>query len=181
MDGRAGTVDGRTTGSPRPGAPAEHTSGAGPAPTPPHRSSRRWPLRSYLELSPLATAVPCFRLHTRLVLSEWDLATVAGTVELIVSELTTNSVRASLGLQGSRYGGIWKPGTPPVRLWLCSDRRQVVVNVWDGNDQPPRRGDPDPEAEGGRGLLLVETLAAKWGTYTPTNATGKIVWATIRL
>lgn len=172
-------MDGPTAGSPRPGVPPERGSGAGPVPASPGQPPHRWPLRSYLELSPLATAVPCFRVHARLVLFEWDLAVIADTVELIVSELTTNAVRASLGLQGSRYNGVWTPGTPPVRLWLCSDRRQVVVNVWDGNDRLPQRRETDPEADGGRGLLLVETLAATWGTHTPSGATGKTVWATI--
>ena len=50
-----------------------------------------WPLTSNLELGALASAVPCARLHARLVLLEWGLAHIADDAELIVSELTTNA------------------------------------------------------------------------------------------
>jgi hypothetical protein len=85
-----------------------------------------WLLRSYLELSPLPTAVPCARGHARLVMAEWNLACLADTVELIVSELVTNGLRASAGLLGSRFGGRWSPGVPPVRMWLSSDYCTVL-------------------------------------------------------
>lgn len=70
-----------------------------------------------------------------------------------------------------------EPGVPPVRLWLQSDGRRVLVQVWDGNDRRPVRKDAGPEALGGRGLMLVETVSAEWGTYNPERSTGKIVWA----
>jgi len=37
--------------------------------------------------------------------------------------------------------------------------------------------DVDEQAEGGRGLLLVEALSAKWDWYTQTEMGGKVVWA----
>ena len=43
-------------------------------------------------------------------------------------------------------------------LWLRSDGAQVMILVWDINPQPPQRVEAGEEAEGGRGLLLVETL-----------------------
>jgi hypothetical protein len=74
-----------------------------------------WPLQSFLELGPLPSAVPCARLHARQVVWEWGLVRLSEDIELIVSELVTNAVRASEGLM---------PGVPHVRLWLCSDRDQ---------------------------------------------------------
>ncbi|HUY45698.1 MAG TPA: ATP-binding protein [Streptosporangiaceae bacterium] len=139
-----------------------------------------WPLRSYLELSPLPTAVPCARGHARLVMAEWGLAGLADTVELIVSELVTNGLRASAGLLGSRFGGRWSPGFPPIRMWLSSDRRTVLVQVWDGNDRMPARKEPSPDAEGGRGLLVVEALSEAHGAFRPEHASGKVVWARYR-
>jgi anti-sigma regulatory factor (Ser/Thr protein kinase) len=139
--------------------------------------SDNWPLKSHLELAPLPSAVPCARLHARQVAWEWGQEVLTETIELIVSELVTNGLRASAGLTGSRYKGQWRPGVPPVRLWLCSDRKSVLVQVWDGNDREPVRQDVDPGAIGGRGLLLVEALSAEWGTYTPERSTGKVVWA----
>jgi anti-sigma regulatory factor (Ser/Thr protein kinase) len=136
-----------------------------------------WPLQSYLELGALPGAVPSARLHVRLVLHEWRLAESVETVELIVSELITNAVQASQKLTGSRYRGRWRPGMPPVRLWLESDREQVLVQVWDGNDQLPELQEPEPDADHGRGLLIVENLSAKFGVYRPERSSGKVVWA----
>ncbi len=130
-----------------------------------------------LELGALPTAVPCARLHTKHVLREWNLPELADTAELIVSELVTNAVRASAGLMSSRYAGRWVPGVPPVRLWLVSDGQHIVIQVWDANEQMPARQDPAPDAERGRGLLLVESLSAEWGSYTPEMSSGKVVWA----
>ena len=53
------------------------------------------PLQTSLVLGALPTAVACARLHTRNVMYEWGLATIADSVELVVSELVTNAVRAS--------------------------------------------------------------------------------------
>jgi anti-sigma regulatory factor (Ser/Thr protein kinase) len=136
-----------------------------------------WKLCTFLELGALPTAVPCARLHTRQVLWEWHLDALTGTAELIVSELVTNAVRASTGLTGSRRSGRWVPGTPPVRLWLSSERQRVLIQVWDGNDRHPAPQDPGPDAESGRGLLLVDSLSAKWGCYSPEWSSGKVVWA----
>ena len=50
-----------------------------------------WPLRSYLELGALPTAVPCARLHARQLVWEWGLNGLAANTELLVSELVTNA------------------------------------------------------------------------------------------
>jgi hypothetical protein len=138
-----------------------------------------WELRTFLELGALPSAVPCARLHTRQVLWEWHLDALADTAELIVSELVTNAVHASAGLTGSRRSGRWVPGMPPVRFWLWSDRKRILVQVGDGNDRHPAPQDPGPDAESGRGLLLVESLSADWGSYPPDRSSGKVVWALI--
>jgi len=52
----------------------------------------------------------------------------------------------------------------------------MVIEVWDaapGKPVPARTDDPD--AEGGRGLLLVEALSSGWGWYATPY--GKTVWA----
>jgi anti-sigma regulatory factor (Ser/Thr protein kinase) len=118
-------------------------------------------------------------LHARQVLWEWGLRAHADSVELIVSELVTNGLRASEGLTGSRYAGRWTPGVPPLRLWLRADDRRVEIQVWDGNDKPPTPQVADVGAEGGRGLLLVEAVSTKWGSYQAEESSGKIVWAVV--
>jgi hypothetical protein len=138
-----------------------------------------WPLRSHLELGALPSAVPCARLHAKQVLWEWGLDALAEAVELIVSELVTNGLQASEGMTESRCRGLWASGVPPVQLWLCSDKQNILVQVWDGNDRRPERKEVDLEAAGGRGLLLVEALSAEWGTYAPGRSSGKVVWALV--
>ena len=143
------------------------------------RGTGEWARRTFLELGALPTAVPCARLHVRQVLWEWGRITPAEAVELITSELVTNAVHASQDLTGSRFAGRWAPGLPPVRLWMTSGRQCVVVQVWDGNHQLPVARGATPDAESGRGLVLVQNLSTGWGTYTPGNSSGKVVWAAV--
>ncbi|MGH7734824.1 MAG: hypothetical protein ACREOE_14320, partial [Gemmatimonadales bacterium] len=88
----------------------------------------QWPYQTFLELGALAGAVPCARLHARLVLREWGLAAVSDDTEAVVSELVTNGVRASRAA-----------GHDAVRMWLVSDLGRVVVFVWDASPQPLAR------------------------------------------
>jgi hypothetical protein len=138
-----------------------------------------WPLKSYLGLGALPSAASCARLHAKHRLWEWGLEDFSDSVELVVSELITNGLKASVGLIGSRIGGKWRPGVPPIRLWLCSDKERVLIQVWDGNDRMPEAENDDPLGESGRGLLLVEALCVDWGTFRPEGDSGKVVWGVI--
>ncbi len=174
------TSPGRRPSAPR---PAEHEPNR-LLPNPPEGDPAalalsEWPFQSYLELGALPSAVPCARLHARQVLWEWGLQGHTDPAELVVSELVTNGVRASRGVLGSRFGGRWSAGTPPVRLWLQSDHRTVLVQVWDGNNRMPTRQELDPESEGGRGLWLLEAISEDWGAFRPEHASGKVAWAAL--
>ena len=151
--------------------------------TPPQREGMRmagdWLLQDYLELGALPGAVPCARLHARQLLWEWGLHRVSETVELLVSEIVTNAVRASQELVADRFGSRRPAEIPTVRLWLSSDRATVLIQVWDADHRMPRRQGTEPEAESGRGLLLVEALSAEWGSYVPNGWRGKVVWASV--
>ena len=138
----------------------------------------QWPLQSFLELGALAGAVPCARLHARHVLREWGLAGLADSCELLVSEMITNGVQASRAMTQAA-----------VRLWLVSDRAQVVILAWDASPLPPVPADPRADSENGRGLLLIDAISERWGWYFPeqqpsTGAPGqggKVVWAVVQL
>ena len=105
------------------------------------------------------------------------MAALADTVELFVSEIITNAVRVSASLPRRRRKAGPAPGALPVRLWLTSDLRRVMIGVWDGDHHRPTPLNAGLDAEAGRGLLLVETLSAQWGCYVPDGQDGKIVWA----
>ncbi|MFC9385243.1 ATP-binding protein [Streptomyces venezuelae] len=117
------------------------------------------------------------RLARRLVavrLDEWGVPYGTGaheTVVLVAAELATNAVR---------HGHV--PGRD-FRLALRVDDGLARVEVSDTRAErvPPRPGQlpgPGPEpADGGRGLLLVEGLAERWGWCPRPGAPGKTVWA----
>jgi anti-sigma regulatory factor (Ser/Thr protein kinase) len=131
------------------------------------------PLQTHLELAALPSAVSCARGHVRSVAREWGLAHLADTAELLASELVTNAVRAS-GRLTTRAD---RAAVPVVRIWVATDRTSISLHVWDGNDNMPVRKHVRPQDEGGRGLLLVETLGKDWGAYR--EASGKVVWAVV--
>src|SRR5262249_41549047 len=124
-----------------------------------------WPLTSKLELGALASAVPCTRLHARLVLLEWSLGHIADAAELIVSELTTNAIHAI---------------HHPITLLLKSDRRTLLIQVWDLLPDPPRLQPHAIDAESGRGLQLVSALSDRWG-FSRSDSGGKVVWALLQV
>jgi anti-sigma regulatory factor (Ser/Thr protein kinase) len=131
--------------------------------------AEEWPLRSHLELGALPGAVPCARLHARQVLWEWGLCAFSENAELLVSELLTNAIKASLPAER----------VLPVRLWLSSDRSRLLIQVQDTNRHPPARTRADNDDESGRGLHIVEAISTKWGWHTKEDHSGKIVWALI--
>ncbi|MFD9125530.1 ATP-binding protein [Kitasatospora sp. NPDC059571] len=107
------------------------------------------------------------------LLCAWGSGDLVDTVKLLLSEIFTNAVRhAATGPSGT-------PGR--IRATLCQSRDSLTVNVEDpGSGLPSVRfvRDPGPDAENGRGLLLLEALASAWGTRTTRR--GKTVWFALR-
>ena len=127
-------------------------------------------MESRLELGPLPSAVPCARLHTRVILQEWNLAQVTDEAELIVSELTTNALKASLALTERQ----------PMVVGLLASHECLVVQVWDAVQAAPDLRPHARDAETGRGLEIVSLLSDGWGFYGHRGG-GKVVWAAIRI
>ena len=87
--------------------------------------------------------------------------------KLLVSETVTDAIQVMQADMDSA----------PVRLWLLADRARLLVLVWDASPLPPVRVSSSPDAENGRGLLLVETISARWGWQFLPDKGGKVVWA----
>jgi anti-sigma regulatory factor (Ser/Thr protein kinase) len=121
---------------------------------------------SGLELAPLPTAIACARLHAILVLHEWGLRDLAGDTALIVSELMTNAMKASVALDGR----------PPITLRLLAKPGRLIIEAWDYSPLDVASTTPDEDAEYGRGLLIVEALSVRWGLER-VGYTQKVVWA----
>src|SRR5262245_66454081 len=88
-----------------------------------------WQLWSSLELGPFPGAVPCARLHAKLILWEWGMQAIADAVELVVSELVTNALMASNELAIARFPGWAVSGAPPVRFWMAVARPNALLGA----------------------------------------------------
>jgi anti-sigma regulatory factor (Ser/Thr protein kinase) len=101
------------------------------------------------------------RLFVRCLCEEWGVAAVADVAELLSSELVTNAV---VHAQSA------------IELEVTRSRTELRVDVGDvgpGSVQPVAHARP-AEAEGGRGLAIVASLADDWGVEEVP--TGKSVW-----
>jgi two-component sensor histidine kinase len=111
-------------------------------------------------------------------MSEWGLGNLADTIELVVSELVTNAVKASMDRDGRpRYTD--DHGLACIHLRLSTDREAALVEVWDENLKLPQLTRAGSDDESGRGLMLVDSLAERWGWDFPSSGTGKVVWALV--
>ena len=127
-----------------------------------------------LELASQIAASPWARKHTRIVLGAWGLALERiDTVELCVSELVGNAVRASRETTSDPVARI------SLTLRYLPD--ELVVEVADSFHRPPvRKTNVSPQSESGRGLFIVEALAKEWGYFQPPTG-GKVVWCVVAL
>jgi two-component sensor histidine kinase len=92
-----------------------------------------------------------------------EASTARDDIQLVVSELVTNAVRA---------------GSSVVRVGVTHEAGRVRIGVEDeGSGWPEQRaaGIHDPN---GRGLALVSALCASWGVRLD-DAGGKTVWAEV--
>ncbi|MEU6523895.1 ATP-binding protein [Streptomyces sp. NPDC046924] len=88
------------------------------------------------------------------------------TAVLVVAELTANAVL---------HGRV--PGRDFALSLSHDEGRGVVrIEVTDTHPARPARLAPGTDEDGGRGLLLVDALAADWGVHDRLGP-GKTVWA----
>jgi anti-sigma regulatory factor (Ser/Thr protein kinase) len=90
------------------------------------------------------------------------LEPISDELALVVSELVTNAVRHA---------------EPPVRLELQADDERVTVAVADGSPGRPVARPAPADAEGGRGLPMIDLIAAETGVRP--SPPGKTVWAAL--
>ncbi|MEV5409449.1 ATP-binding protein [Thermopolyspora sp. NPDC052614] len=122
-----------------------------------------------MSTDPLSAAFA--RRHVGRVLTSWGRRELIEAAQLIISELVTNALKAAAE----------PPAPPDPYIWigLHQANGRVVLEVWDPSRTPPKLVDPGPDALGGRGLLLVDDLAADWGYRWPRTG-GKVVWAALK-
>ena len=105
------------------------------------------------------------RSQARSAIAAWDVPVDPAVAALLTSELVTNAISHQAG--------------ETIMLVITCTRGQLRVDVHDTSWAMPELLDAPADAESGRGLMLVASLAADWGYY-PTLA-GKAVYFTLAL
>jgi anti-sigma regulatory factor (Ser/Thr protein kinase) len=98
-----------------------------------------------------------------------EVPQLAEDARVAVSELVTNAV-------------VHTHPSEALRLYMRVDRAgSIYIAVSDESSQPPRLQTPDGDAEGGRGLQIIQQLSARWGYARDRRKGGKTVWLELRL
>ncbi|WP_326624706.1 MULTISPECIES: SpoIIE family protein phosphatase [unclassified Streptomyces] len=105
------------------------------------------------------------RAMVRQALDDWNLAEFADDAELITGELLVNVLLHTDG------------GAVLTLEVLPKPVRRVRLSVQDRSSAWPRRRTPGETATSGRGLLLLDAIAIRWGVES--RGEGKAVWCEI--
>jgi anti-sigma regulatory factor (Ser/Thr protein kinase) len=109
------------------------------------------------------TAAGRARGQVRATIEAWEVPVDASIAVLLTSELVTNAIRHADG--------------GAITLVISCAYGQLHVDVHDTSCSLPVPVDGPPDAETGRGLVIVASLSSSWGYYqTPT---GKAVYFTL--
>ena len=110
------------------------------------------------------------RSAVRQALADWGMDHLSSDAELLASELVANAAEhgdgTPISLALRRHA---EPGEQPG----------LTCEVTDGSPATPRRTEPGPEAERGRGLAIVNALARSSGMRA--SGAGKTSWFTLAL
>jgi hypothetical protein len=117
--------------------------------------------RLALNLEPVVGAARHSRETIADACDRWDRSDLAGSAWIVATELVNNVVAHAR--------------TPMVVL-LASRGEGLAVAVRDESPRAPSfTGAPAPTAYGGRGMLLIDSVASRWGSLPLPH--GKVVWA----
>jgi anti-sigma regulatory factor (Ser/Thr protein kinase) len=117
-----------------------------------------------LRLPANAAAAAQARAKVREAIAAWDIAVDSEAAVLLTSELVTNAVLHD--------------GGDAITLAISCCHCRLRVDVHDSSAALPQPAcAARPDAETGRGLLLVDTIADEWGCYR--TSAGKAVYFTL--
>lgn len=129
-----------------------------------------------LDLVALRTAVGCSRMFLKFKLTNWQAPIELDDALVVVSELVTNAVRATGSLDpNTKLSDVTRLNLLRVRLDAL--KQGILIQVQDSSSEMPRIKDASDDDEGGRGLAIIDSLCAAWGSYP--HPRGKVVWALI--
>ncbi|MFD8201286.1 ATP-binding protein [Streptomyces sp. NPDC059701] len=126
------------------------------------RARRAWKLPFSAEAEEVAGLRRLVRLHLEI----WNLHDLADVAQLCVSELVANVIK---------HVG---PGTPSL-LAVSANATRLRIEVTDPNSRAlPVLTDAGTEAEGGRGMTLIDAVTDRWGV--DLTADRKSTWCELR-
>ena len=122
------------------------------------------PQQLHLELEPVVGAARRSRERVTEACGRWDLPSLAGPACIVVTEMVNNAVAHA---------------RTPMIVLLAVRRDAMAVAVRDRSVAAPRFAGQVPATSlGGRGLLLIDSVADRWGSLPLQN--GKVVWAVLQ-
>jgi len=152
-----------------PGVAVDDSSQTTPCPTRDHRDDPGSHASADLAAEPAAAARA--RRLTRDTLVRWHLDHLADDAQAIASELAANAIAAAVPARAA---------LPAIIFAVHQRPGQIRVIVWDNGPGRPRRAEPGPDAERGRGLGIIDTLTDRnWGWWPTPESGGKVVWAAL--
>ncbi|MFE7118373.1 ATP-binding protein [Streptomyces sp. NPDC057654] len=119
-----------------------------------------------------SSSVPRARALLRAVLVDWGVTEDAlYEAELVLAELVTNALRVRVP----------KDRQVGVRIVRQAEERLLRLEVSDAGAGWPEVQSPEAGETHGRGLLLVEAVAHRWGVERREGGIGKTVWASLKI
>jgi hypothetical protein len=109
-------------------------------------------------LLPVALSSVSARKTLRIVLGNWADEGIRADAALLLTELVANCVRHARS---------------PMQIRLTVEHDLLRAEVRDGSALNPLPREPDEH--GGRGVLILDALASRWGVFGHPGA-GKTVW-----
>jgi hypothetical protein len=117
-----------------------------------------------LDLEPVVGAARRSRELVTEACGRWDRPGLAGPACIVVTEMVNNVVAHA---------------HTPMSVLLARHGDAMTVAVRDRSSTVPRFAGPvAPTSYGGRGLLLIDSVAERWGSLV--LADGKVVWAALQ-
>ncbi|MFI0942386.1 ATP-binding protein [Streptomyces sp. NPDC021020] len=126
-------------------------------------------------MAAVPTAPGLARSFVRRTLRAWVLGDLAADAEIIASELVTNAVKATEEVTSPLADR--QDAAIVVQLQVRDDALRISVKDT-SREQPVLQAVGD-DAEGGRGLFLVEALSMRWDSVPAYE--GKVTWADLAL